>query len=144
MIGEFIDHVNILLALRAKLVGLDSRTTSEMMIPINYALGKAYTELAEASNFANAIHAIDKTQYATAFRNITMSEGVIVDVERALHIYHVQRCLNAFAGFPFNVGLALALLFLKDYELHDLLSVINGKANGIMSDRITNSLILAT
>jgi vacuolar-type H+-ATPase subunit C/Vma6 len=142
LIGEFIDHLNVLLALRAKLVGLDSRTISDMMIPVNYALGKAFAEVAEASSFANAMRVMDKTQYSIAFRNLAVSDGVIVDVERALRIRHAQSCLNTFAGYPFHVGLALALLFLKDYELHDLLSVINGKANGVASDRITKTLIL--
>jgi len=142
LIGEFIDHLNVLLALRAKLVGLDSRTTSDMMIPINYALGKAFAEVAEASNFTNAMRVIDKTQYSRAFQNLSASDGNIADVERALKHSHAQSCLNAFAGSPFNVGLALALLFLKDYELHDLFSVINGKANNVASDRITESLIL--
>ncbi len=141
LIGELIDHLNVLLALRAKVVGLDSRTTAEMMIPVNYALGKAHSEIAEASSFANALHVMDKTRYSAAFRNLT-SDAVDVDVELALHVSHAQSCLNSFAGSPFNVGLALGLLFLKDYELHDLLTVINGKANNITSDRITESLIL--
>ena len=142
LIGGFIDHLNVLLALRAKLVGLDSRTTSEMMISINYGLGKAFSEVAEASSLANAMRAIDKTPYSSAFQNLAASEGVNVDVERALHINHAQSCLNSFAGPPFNVGLALGLLFLKDYELRDLLSVINGKANNLPTDRIAASLIL--
>ena len=142
IIGELIDHLNVLLALRAKVVGLDSRTTSEMMIPVNYALGKAFSEIAEASSFANALRVMDKTQYAAAFRNLPASDTVIADVERALHVSHAQSCLNSFAGSPFNVGLALGILFLKDYELHDLLTVINGKANNVATDRITESLIL--
>ena len=142
LIGELIDYLNVLLALRAKVVGLNSRTTSEMMIPVNYALGKAYSEIAEASSFTNALRVIDKTQYSTALRNLTASDSVDVEVELALHVNHAQSCLNAFAGSPFNVGLGLGLLFLKDYELHDLVTVINGKANNITSDRITESLIL--
>jgi len=142
LIGELIDHLNMLLALRAKIVGLDSRTTSEMMIPVNYALGKAFSEVAEASSFTNALRVLEKTQYSRAFRNLPASDTVIVDVERALHVNHAESCLNSFAGSPFNVGLALGLLFLKDYELHDLLTVINGRANHISSDRILESLIL--
>jgi V/A-type H+-transporting ATPase subunit C len=142
LIGEFIDHVNVLLALRAKLVGMDASATSNMMIPVNYALGKAFTEITEASSFANAMRVMDKTQYSIAFRDLAVTDGINVNVERALRISHAQSCLNTFAGSPFNVGLALALLFLKDYELRDLLSVINGKANSVASDRITATLIL--
>ena len=142
LIGELIDHLNVLLALRGKVVGLDSRTISDLMIPVNYALGKAFSEVAEASSFANALHVMDKTRYAAAFRDLPASDTVIVDVERALHVSHAQSCLNSFAGSPFNVGLALGLLFLKDYELHDVLAVINGKANNVSSDRIAESLTL--
>lgn len=142
LIGELIDHLNVLQALRAKVVGLDSRTTAEMMIPVNYALGKAFSEITSASSFTNALRIMDKTQYSQAFRNLPASETVTVEVERALWIRHAKNCLNMFAGSPFNVGLALGLLFLKHYELHDLLAVINGKANNVASDRITESLIL--
>ena len=142
LIGALIDHLNVLLALRGKVVGLDSRTISDLMIPVNYALGKASSEIAEASSFANALRVMEKTRYSGAFRNLPASGTVIVDVERALHVSHAQDCLNSFAGSPFNVGLALGLLFLKDYELHDILSVISGKANNVASDRIVDSLIL--
>jgi len=142
LIGELIDHLNALLALRGKAVGLDSRTITELMIPVNYALGKAFSEIADASSFTNGIRAMDKTPYAKALQDLPASETVIVDVERALQISHAQSCLNSFAGSPFNVGLALALLFLKDYELHDMLSVISGKANNVPTDQITKSLIL--
>jgi vacuolar-type H+-ATPase subunit C/Vma6 len=142
LIGELIDHLNVLLALRAKVVGLDSRTTLEMMIPVNYALGKAHSEIAEASSFANALRVMDKTQYSKAFQNLQASDAVDVNVELALHIIHAHSCLNSFAGSPFNVGLAVGLLFLKEYELHDLLTVMNGKANNVASDHITECLIL--
>jgi vacuolar-type H+-ATPase subunit C/Vma6 len=134
--------MNILLALRARLVGLDTRSTSDLLIPVDYTLGIPLNDLAEASNFANIMRVVDKTPYASAFQGRTIAEGDVSAVERVLSRDHARRCLNAFAGSPFKVGLALALLFLKNYELHDLFSVINGKANNLPSDRITECLIL--
>lgn len=142
LIGEMIDHLNIILALRARLTGLDARSTSEILIPIDHALSGLRNELAEASNFANVMRVIEKTKYSRAFQGHTISEGDSVEVERLLNRSHAQSCLNTFAGSPFSVSLALALLFLKNYELHDLLSVINGKANNFPTDRIRESLIL--
>jgi vacuolar-type H+-ATPase subunit C/Vma6 len=142
LIGPLIDQLNILLALRARLVGLDSRSTSDLLIPVDYTLGIPLNDLAEASNFANIMRVVDKTPYASAFQGRTIAEGDASAVERTFSRNHAQRCLNAFAGSPFNVGLPLALLFLKNYELHDLFSVINGKANNLPSDRITECLIL--
>jgi hypothetical protein len=85
---------------------------------------------------------MDKTRYSTAFQGLTASDTVDMDVELALHVSHANSCLNSFAGSPFNVRLALGILFLMDYELHDLLTIINAKVNNITGSRITESLIL--
>jgi vacuolar-type H+-ATPase subunit C/Vma6 len=142
LIGELVDHLNILLAFRARLIGLDARSTSELFIPINYGLGHSLNELAESTNIPNLIRTVEKTPYARAFAGQTGLETSVTKVERALNHSHAIRCLNTFAGSPFKVGLALAFLFLKRYELHDLFAIFNGKANGVASDRIMESLIL--
>jgi len=140
LIGELIDHANILLALRARLIGLDARITSDMMIPVNYALGHAFNELPEATNVQNLARILEKTPYARSFEGVAALNGKVVEV--ALNRSHATACLNAFAGSPFNVGLALAFLFLKNYELRDLFSLINAKANNVPADRVLDSLIL--
>ncbi len=142
LIGEFIDNLNILLSFRARLIGLDARSTSDLMIPVNYALGHSLSELAESTSTQNIMRVLEKTPYAKAFQGSGLSDGRGASVERALNRNHAATCLNAFAGSPFNVGLALALLFLKSYELHDLFSIINGKANNVPMEHVLNSLIL--
>lgn len=142
LIGELIDHMNIVLAFRARLIGLDARAASDLMIPVNYALGNAFNEISESSNIQNLFRALEKTPYRKAFEGPGFTDGSPENVERALQRSHAASCLNAFAGSPFNVGLALALLFLKRYELHDLFSIINGKANNVPTDRVLGSLVL--
>ncbi len=142
LIGELADHLNILLAFRARLIGLDARSTSDILIPVNYGLGHALSELVEATNLQNLMRVLDKTPYSRVFQGPTALNGSASGVERALNRSHATSCQNAFAGSPFNVGLALAFLFLKNYELHDLFTVINGKANNLPADRIMDSLIL--
>lgn len=142
LVGELIDHLNILLAFRARLVGLDARSTSDLMIPVNYGLGHALAELSEANNVQNLLRVLDKTPYAHALQGPAPLDGGVSGVERALNRSHAESCLNAFAGSPFNVGLALAFLFLKNYELRDLFSIINAKANNVPADRVIDSLIL--
>jgi vacuolar-type H+-ATPase subunit C/Vma6 len=141
LVGEMIDHLNILLALRARLIGLDARAASELLIPINYALGHSYAELAESTNVQNLMRVLEKTPYAQVLQGRAL-EGSVAGVERALNRSHATSCFNAFAGLPFNVGLALALLFLKNYELQDLFAVINGKTTQVSSDLVFDSLIL--
>jgi len=140
IIGEAIDHLNILLALRARQMGLDIRTASEMMIPVNYSLGQAFNELPEANTVQNLGRILEKTRYAASFEAGTTLEGR--KVERELNRSHAKACLNVFAGSPFKVGLALAFLFLKSYELRDLFSLVNAKANNLPAERVLESLIL--
>jgi len=142
LIGELIDRLNILLAFRARLMGLDARSTADLFIPVNYALGRSLTELAESTNIPNLLQAVKKTPYAHDLDGYTGLEASISQVEHALNHSHARRCINTFAGSPFKVGLALAFLFLKNYELHDLFAIFNGKANDVAPDRILESLIL--
>jgi len=142
LIGELIDHLNILFAFRARLVGLEPQATSDMMIGANYALGHALSELSEATNMQNLMRVIDKTRYGRALQEPVTSATDAANVERSLNRSHATSCLNMFAGSPFKVGLTLAYLFLKNYELHDLFSVINAKANSVPMERIVDSLIL--
>ena len=140
LIGEAIDHTNILMAFRSRLMGLDARAASALMIPINYGLGQAFNELPEANNAQNLARIIEKTRYSSVLES---GAGLdIARVEFALNRSHAKTCLNIFAGSPFNVGLALAFLFLKNYELRDLFGVINAKANGVPTERVLESLIL--
>jgi len=140
LIGEAIDHTNILMAFRSRLIGLDARTASALMIPVNYGLGQAFNELPEANNAQNLTRIVEKTRYSSVFEGITAFD--VAMVECALNRSHARTCLNSFAGSPFNVGLALAFLFLKNYELRDLFGVISAKANNVPIDRALGSLIL--
>lgn len=142
LIGELIDGLNILLCFRARLLELDAKSTLDLLIPVNYALGHSLTELTESTGVQNLMRVLEKTIYAKAFQTSSASNTGAEEVELALDRSHAIACVNAFAGSPFNIGLALALLFLKSYELHDLFSIINGKASNVPVERILASLIL--
>lgn len=140
LIGEAIDHVNILVAFRSRLMGLDSRTAAAMMIPLNYGLSQSFDELPEANNTQNVARILEKSRYGGILETSAAYDAAAV--EYALNRSHARTCVNTFAGSPFNVGLALAFLFLKNYELRDLFGLINAKANNVPSERALESLIL--
>jgi len=140
LIGEAIDHLNILLAFRARLMGLDSRTASTMMIPVNYGLDQSFDELPDANSTQNVARILEKSRYANVLETSAALDPEAV--EYALHRSHAKTCINVFAGSPFNIGLAVAFLFLKNYELRDLFGLINAKANGVPSERALKSLVL--
>jgi vacuolar-type H+-ATPase subunit C/Vma6 len=140
LIGEAIDNVNILVAFRSRLMGLDSRTASAMMIPVNFGLSQAFNELPEAGNPQSVLRILEKTRYG----NIFQGSGAVnaAGIEYALNRSHAKTCTDIFAGSPFNVGLALAFLFLKNYELRDIFGLINAKANNVSTERALESLVL--
>jgi len=140
LIGDAIDHLNIMIAFRSRLIGLDARASSAMMIPVNYGLGQAFNELPDANSPQNLLRILEKTRYGHLFESGATMRGA--DVEYALELSHARTCFNVFAGSPFNVGLALAFLFLKKYELRDLFGLINAKANDAQPDRALESLVL--
>lgn len=142
LIGEAIDHMNILIGVRARLMGLDARSASDLLIPVNYALGNSLNEVVDSANIQNVLRVLEKTPYGRAFQGSSLGEGHVAGVEGALNRSHATTCLNAFAGSPFNVGLPISLLFLKKYELRDMFAIINGKANGAPMERVLDSLIL--
>jgi len=143
LIGEMIDHMNILVAFRSRLFGLDRKSTSELLIPVNYHLGNALTELAETGSLPNIIGILDSTPYAHPLEATKISsDESLGEVELALSRSHLATCLNMFAGSPFHIGLALSFLIIKNYELHDLFRILNGKANNVPSERVLSSLIL--
>ena len=109
LIGEAIDHVNILVAFRSRLMGLDARTASTMMIPVNYGLAQSFDELPEANNTQNLSRILEKSRYGNILEASAAFE--VAAVEYVLNCSHARTCVNVFAGSPFNVGLALAFLF---------------------------------
>ncbi len=143
LIGELIDNLNIVLSFRARLMALDARSASDLLIPVNHALGHSLAELSESTNAQSLMRIIEKTPYAKAFQSPSLSDGGPRTVERALNHNHAISCLNAFAGSPFNIGLAIAFLFLKNYELRDLIAIVNGKASNTPPERVLHSLILS-
>jgi vacuolar-type H+-ATPase subunit C/Vma6 len=140
LIGEAIDHLNILIAFRSRVMGLDARTAAGMMIQVNYGLGQAFNELPEANSSQSLIRILEKTRYASIFAGGATPEPT--KIEQMLNHSHAETCQNAFAGSPFNVGLALAFLFLKNYELRDLFGIISAKANNVPAEKVLGSLVL--
>ena len=140
LIGEAIDHVNILVAFRSRLMGLDSRTAANMMVPVNYGLSQSFDEMPEANNTQNLARILEKSRYGGVLEGSAAFDAA--EVEHALNRSHARTCANAFAGSPFNVGLALAFLFLKSYELRDIFGLINAKANNLPTERTLGALVL--
>jgi vacuolar-type H+-ATPase subunit C/Vma6 len=55
----------------------------------------------------------------------------------------MEECQAAFVGSPFHIGLPLAFLVLHDYEVQDLIVLIEAKASGIPEEKYRPFLLKA-
>ena len=57
-------------------------------------------------------------------------------IERALHRHIIDLCRGAFLGNPFHIGVQLAYLMLLEYELRDLIVIVEAKASQLPVERL--------
>jgi V/A-type H+/Na+-transporting ATPase subunit C len=53
----------------------------------------------------------------------------------------MKQCLAAFVGSPFHIGLPLAFLILHDFEIQDLIVLIEAKSSGLPEDEYRQFLL---
>jgi vacuolar-type H+-ATPase subunit C/Vma6 len=53
----------------------------------------------------------------------------------------MEECLAAFVGSPFHIGLPLAFLILHDFEVQDLIVLIEAKSSELKEDEYRPFLI---
>jgi V/A-type H+/Na+-transporting ATPase subunit C len=53
----------------------------------------------------------------------------------------MKQCLAAFVGSPFHIGLPLAFLILHDFEVQDLVVLIEAKSSGLSEDKYSQFLL---
>jgi vacuolar-type H+-ATPase subunit C/Vma6 len=63
-------------------------------------------------------------------------DSLLVRLEVALTRWFLDRARQQFAGFPFHVGLPMALLMLKEAEVDDVVTLIEAKSYGLPSEQI--------
>lgn len=64
-------------------------------------------------------------------------------LEHLLKQQVMRQCVSAFIGFPFHIGLPLAYLLLSDFEIQDLVVLIEAKSSNL-SDKDYRPLLLKT
>ena len=146
LVGEQIDATNLLLVARSKALGISAEELLlVLLVPVNYRLGDALTEAANAGSATNALRAFTKTAYSTtvsAFLDAYKELDSLHPLEVSLRRKHAISCLSAFTGFPFCAGLPLAFAYLMNYEMSDLRAIVFGKRDGLPTERIEQFLVL--
>jgi len=145
LFGIQVDIINLMTALRMKKLGFTPERIMESLVPAYYKLREA--ELRAAASTATEKDAAKA--FAGGYYGLTLSpllgayevRGDLSIFEVALKRMHASECLKAFYSI-FHLGEALAYLYLKLYEVRDLVAILAGKVMGIPVGKIEPSLIL--
>jgi len=69
---------------------------------------------------------------------ISSPQRYLAALERALHRHIITMCRGTFLGNPFHIGVQLAYLMLLEYELRDLIAIVEAKASQLPVDRLAS------
>jgi len=144
LIGIETDTVNIMTVLRAKRIGMEAIDIEGLIIPAYYWVTEdVLVQAARAPSLSEAMKRLAETPYKEIVP--TLSE----EAERALFTIEIEfkrrlalESTMVFQGSWFHVGILLGFLNLKFYEINDLVTIINGKAEGVDIRNIRKALIL--
>ncbi|MEM2905910.1 MAG: V-type ATPase subunit [Candidatus Bathyarchaeia archaeon] len=141
LIGQEIDVLNMLTVIRAKSLRIPKERVQALLIAVRYRLKDELESAAEAPTLQEAIARLTQGKYAGVLARFTSRAPETFEVEMGLRRYLAEESLKVFASFPLHVGLILAYLNLKLYEISDVRSIIVGKTLGRSADAIRSSLI---
>ena len=144
LVGARIDLSNMLIALRTRDLNLGSSALDLLMIPVGYKLKVSLDEIAKTRNAGELLNIFSGTPYkelAQQARELYEKEPDITQIENLADRQIAHLSFREFAGYSFHIGVALAYLNLKFYELRNIKASVIGKYEKIPTQRIRNVLI---
>jgi vacuolar-type H+-ATPase subunit C/Vma6 len=67
----------------------------------------------------------------------------LTELEVQLHRHVAEQCRAVFAGYPFQIGIPIAFLVLKEMETQDLTVLIEAKDSKVSADEFRPYLVLS-
>ncbi|MBD3307121.1 hypothetical protein GF339_11905 [candidate division KSB3 bacterium] len=142
ILGMYVDILNIAWIVRFK----EQYHFSPEEI-LNYTIHHGYAltlderrGLAQAETTAQILTDLQETPYGKALTG----EEPLPTLHIVLTRYFIQQLHKFFAGNPFQIGVILSYLFLKEFEISDILSIAEAKKSGFSAERSQQYVIHAT
>ncbi len=143
LIGCRIDLNNMLVALRCKQLGLGSSALELLIVPIYHRVSINVDEVVKARNVLEVLNIFAPTAYKEIVRQAREAfekESDITQLENLADRYMAHQSFREFIGYSFHIGVALAYLNLKFYELRNIKAVIVGRYENIPIQKIRSAL----
>jgi len=140
------DKLNIMTVLRMKKLGLKSDEISNYLTPTYYMVkAEDLQRAAAATTEKDAVKIFTAGYYVNVISPLVSIYDVKENLsifEKALERYHSDVCEKIFMKSTFTLAEPLAFLYLRWYEVRDLIAILMGKNFGMPRDRIEQALVL--
>ena len=144
IIGSLLDMNNLMWVIRYKIYHkLSEEELINYTLPFGYRVrDEDVRAIAAGSDIASVISRIyPSITNATAL--LENPQSGLPKLEHALKQQVMKQCMAAFVGDPFHIGIPLAYLLLSDFEVQDLIILIEGKSFNWTDDEYRPLLLKA-
>ncbi len=144
IIGSLLDMNNLMWVIRYKIYHkLSEEELINYTLPFGFRVrDEDVRAIAAGSDIASVISRIYPS-ITNAGALLENPQSGLPKLEHALKLQVVKQCMAAFIGDPFHIGIPLAYLLLSDFEVQDLIVLIEGKSFN-MPDEEYRPLLLKT
>ena len=129
IIGSLLDMNNLMWVIRYKIYHkLSEEELINYTLPFGYRVrDEDVRAIAAGSDIASVITRIYPS-ITDASALLEKPQSGLPKLEHALKQQVMKQCMAAFIGDPFHIGIPLAYLLLSDFEVQDLIILIEGKS----------------
>jgi V/A-type H+/Na+-transporting ATPase subunit C len=141
ILGTQVDLLNIQWIYRIKrFYNLELNEIKYYTLPYNYRLSeKELIDLIQIDNPDEIFNYLNHTKYNMLFSVLGENKGLLFEKYFFAYLLHKAEHLKL-TGI-FSIGQIIAYVFLKEYEIRDLITIIEGVRYSLNSDEIRNYLI---
>ncbi len=141
--GSAVDVANLMIIIRSKLIG--AAGVRDHMIPSSWKLdARSVDQLVASADVSQALDFMASHYYYrkvfSGARQMFEDSKSLSFVEIALRKHQLGLSKRVFLGFPYNVGIVLAFLVLKENEARNVAAVLTGVDTGIQPDELRSLL----
>ena len=145
LLGVQIDTTNMMTILRMKKLGFTAEEISESLAPVSFKLSdREMASALQAATEKDSMKVFTGGFYASTVSPLISVYEVREDLpifEVAFKRLHASECERAFYQ-PFYLGEALAYVYLKYYEVKDIIAILTAKYMKLPADKVEPNLIL--
>ncbi|MDK1028409.1 MAG: V-type ATPase subunit, partial [Anaerolineae bacterium] len=136
IIGSLLDMNNLMWAIRYKVYHkLSEEELINYTLPFGFRVSdedvRAIAAGAEISAIVSRIYP-DISDVTALLEN---PRAGLPRLEFLLKLQVMNQCMTAFVGYPFHIGIPLAFLVMSDFEVQDLIVIIEAKSSDIPNEK---------